>query len=799
MKNERHTANPGYAFGQLEKALATAVEHPDAKTRERALVKANTWRAVLAGMADGTLTVGSRVPLADTPAWVTLEVAHGGFATGRYLAEGELREHERERLAELAADAPGRSDRERLNLFFASDRGLAQLRDAMATGRCEVDIPEEAALPVALWLADNGHGEAALDLLTELWPLMHRLRFYPRLTETPRASGAGVHLVTTAFVRESLSATKPSQEVQLMNKTLAVWNPLYDALVGLWLTTVEGPAPAFQKRNGILIRADDGQPIAEGGWPCRVWPGGWAEQRDLWLAQYQAAVDEHGASGRHHADKSNFQLLRKLLEACPSDAAALSEASVGAVRQALAAHAHRHDAPSSEASQTRRAEQARIAALPLHRDIAAVVAKRLAALPQDDGLADLSVASADVGEGEHPSVPAGTQVPTRFVAKVARALLAPIDELVARGIVRSAEVLAIVLPQLTSQIAAAGIEDPVCRDLFARTYAAFRRRRSLLLLNLEHQVQLEELPWVAALGGLRQNDIASTHLAAQSFRELALLTLEHFPHTIIPNPLLREFSALAKKANIDVPFVEEIAADIFMGTFTKKFSDAAALSSRLMEGTLYARYYDLPPSQAYPAASSHGGFTRWGKKTHPVFDSLCASRSAEAGTGGGYVAKNGAMLEQMQVLTTYNLASLVVGLDLSGELRQRGAHLASKALRWAFARQTRLPEDVMPRRRTIKNTAYAWRQAVFFLSFVDERRQRGVLADLFGEFAAEDPETFVRLKPAFAGLKAVVGGARFGLTGRGRNGERRLLGWALGQHWALPGEPKATCTLDKNC
>ena len=792
MSDERHIANPGYAFGQLEKALETAAEHADAKTRERALGKASKWRAVLAGMAHGTLAVGSRVPVADTPAWVTLEVAHGGFATGRYLAEGELREHESELLSKLAADAPGSSDRERLNLYFASDAGLARLRDAMATGRYEIDVPEEAAIPVALWLADNGHAEAALDLLTELRPLMHRLRFYPRLTETPRASGAGVHRATTGSVREALSATKPSQQVQAMNKTLAVWNPLYDSLVSLWLTTVEGPAPAFQKKDGSLVRADDGQPLAEGGWPCRVWPGGWGEQRDLWLTQYKAAVEEHGQSGRHHSDKSNFQLLRRLLDKCPSDASPLSEASIGAVRQALAAHAHRHNAPGSETSQARRVEQTRIAALPLHSEIASAVAKRLAVLPQDEGLADLSVASADIGEGEHPSVPAGTKVPTRFQAKVERALLAPIDELVERGIIDSAEVLAIVLPQLTSQIAAAGIEDPVCRDLFARTYAAFRRRRSLLLLNLEHQVQLEELPWVGALGTFRQKDIASAKLAAQSFRDLALLTLEHFPHTIVPNPLLREFSALAKKADIKLPFVEEIAADIFMGTFTKKFSDAAALSSRLMEGTLYARYYDLPPAKADTEPRFRGLLSRWGKKTDPGFDSLCSTRSAEAGSGGGFVAKNGAVLEQMQILTTYNLASLVVGLDLSDELRQRGAHLASNALRWAFARQTRLPDDYLPRLRTTKNTAYAWRQAIFFLSFVDEGQQRSVLADLLGEFAGGDPATFARLRPAFAGLKGVMGGARFDATGRGPNGERRFLGWVLGQHWALPGNPKAT-------
>lgn len=791
MSDDRHTANPGYAFGQLERALETASKHGDAKTRERALAKADRWRAVLAGMAHGTLTVGSRVPLADTPAWVTLEVAHGGFATGRYLAESELRDHERQLLAELPPEAPGTSERERLNLYFSSDAGLTVLREAMATGRYEVDVPEEAALPVALWLADHGHGESALDLLAELRPLMHRLRFYPRLTETPRASGAGVHLATTSSVREALLATKPSGQVQVMNETLAVWNPLYDSLVALWQATVEGATPTFETERGKLSRAPNGQPIAQGGWPCRRWPGDWSTRRDLWLAQYEAALDEHGPSGRHHSPKSNFQVLRRLLEMCPSDAAALTEGSVNAIRQALAAHHHRHDAPGSDAAKTRRAEQARIAALPLHSEIAKAVAKRLAALPQDEGLADLSAVTTDIQENEHPGVRAGTTVPPRFHAKVERALLAPVDELVERGIVGSAEVLAIVLPQLTSQIAASGLEDAVCRDLFARTYAAFRRRRSLLLLNLEHQVQLEELPWVAALGPFRRTDLASSQLAAQSFRDLALLTLEHFPHTIVPNPLLREFSALAKKANIEVPFVEEIAADIFMGTFTKKFSDAAALASRLLEDTLYARYYDLPPPKP-ETAPRRGLLSRWGKKTEPGFDSLCSSRSAEAGSGGGFVAKNGAVLEQMQILTTYNLASLVEGLELHGELRRRGAHLAQKALRWAFSRQARLPEDHLPRLRTTKNTAYAWRQAIFFLSFVDGSEQRRVVGDLLGEFAAKDSTTFARLQPAFAGLSAVVDGARFDVKGRGPKGERRFLGWALGQHWVLPGKPDAT-------
>jgi hypothetical protein len=46
---------------------------------------------------------------------------------------------------------------------------------------------------------------------------------------------------------------------------------------------------------------------------------------------------------------------------------------------------------------------------------------------------------------------------------------------------------------------AAGYPDRASRTLMAATYRAFRSRRSLLLLDLQHQVRLAELPWVQAL------------------------------------------------------------------------------------------------------------------------------------------------------------------------------------------------------------------------------------------------------------------------------------------------------------
>src|SRR5512139_199794 len=74
--------NIGYAYGQLVRAR----DKGDAKGVAK-------WEQVIAGMQAGTIAVGSRTPT-KAPAWVTLEVVTGGFATGAYGAGGPLTEHE---------------------------------------------------------------------------------------------------------------------------------------------------------------------------------------------------------------------------------------------------------------------------------------------------------------------------------------------------------------------------------------------------------------------------------------------------------------------------------------------------------------------------------------------------------------------------------------------------------------------------------------------------------------------------------------------------------------------------------
>ncbi|RKT83265.1 hypothetical protein SAMN05421805_105252 [Saccharopolyspora antimicrobica] len=756
-------AAPAYAVAQWTAALEAARSGDHA-----ALEKVRRWEDVLAGMAGGRLRIGSRTPVADTPPWVTLEVAHGGFATGRYLAEAPLSDAEQERLVALPDDVPGETDRERLNLWYLGDTGRAELLAAVRSGTCRIDVPEESALAVAALLLDRGFAAQALDLVAELRPLMHRLRFTPRFESVPQPSGAAVRLAPVGEVAASLRRVRVPAQLAAMRETLEVWNPLHDRLVELWCSTVDGALPHLdEERNEV-----------RGGWPCRRWPDDWVQARIRWLDDYTRTCREHAPSGRHAHPKSNFARLRAALLACPVDSAELSGREVGWIRRALANTTTRHGAPNGELRASIRAAQAESIAAPTHASIAELVAARLDHYPADGGVPSLEPIAAAVSEEDGAGgVPVGTAIPEHLVDKVARALEAPVDELVRRGVITSGEVLARVLPQLTARFASAGLDDPVLAGVHEQTYTAFRRRRSLLLLNLEQQVRFDELPWVRALAVCRSPRVERSVAAHRSLQQAVLLAITSFPQALLPNPLVREFGAMSVLAGIRMPLVEEVAADIFTGTFVMKWRDAAVLASRAMAGTVYAAYYDLPP--AWPEARRIG--TRWGRRTADDFTALCAARAEEAGSGRGFISRNGAVLEQSQILTTHNLAVLVHELGLAEQLREHAPELVRRTFDWIVARLRQQPaSDHHAALIQVKNAAYAWRQAIFLLGFCDPREQR---ARLGGLDEAVRGAGLTRFAPAVEGLAHVLGGGRFDESGTTPNGGRRFLGWARGKHW----------------
>lgn len=102
---------------------------------------------------------------------------------------------------------------------------------------------------------------------------------------------------------------------------------------------------------------------------------------------------------------------------------------------------------------------------------------------------------------------------------------------------------------------AAGIAHAELRRLYGAIYAAFRRHRSLLLLNLQHQVRLEELLWVAAINVFHADDLHVREQARQTLDQVVMLALTAFPQQILPNKLLQEFRALADATGLRLPIV----------------------------------------------------------------------------------------------------------------------------------------------------------------------------------------------------------------------------------------------------
>jgi hypothetical protein len=744
--------NPGYAAFQIAKALETVRQHDDLATRERAQLKVAKWETVLANALSGAVDYGSRTPVGGAPGWATLEVVTGGFATGGLLAGGPLREHETRLLERLGVVADGRG-RLALNAHFLTDGGLAELQEGLRTACYDVEVPEEAALMVVAWLAENGHTEEARELIDVLSSHFTDLRFYPIPLDHPRPSGPRVHVQDVGHTIESVRRIEPNRRILAQKEAVEIWRPFHDRMVALLLETVE----------------DD--------WPCRTWPAGWRERAAALLGVYAQLRETHKLCGKPERAKGHFAQLRALLARCAADPASLTGRDVGRIRHILARYVEKHGVPDSAKRAEARQRQRHDISAPGFHEIAKAILPRLNQHPASEGLDDVSHLTAPLNQAESESsgLPEGATVPASIQRKIERCLNEAVAVLVERGLITSGESLARVLPQMTSDIRSAGIADPPLRRLYAATYRAFRRRRSLLLLNLEKQIQIGELPWVAAIDRFRSEDLSSRELARQTLRDVTLLAITSFPHAIIPNKLLQELRALAAGAELAIPLVDELAADIFRGKFSGKFLEAAKRAASLLGGSLYARYYAIDYEEIC-------GIQALPEKEAASFAQLCASR-AGVPLGSWHPATNGMIIEQQQILTTQNLAALFAGLDLTDALRSQLGGMAKQCFRWICQHQQMKRDGWHARLIMLKNTAYAWRQMIFFLALLPGRDVADFQSWAQSHFGKQPRAFQDRFNPALAGLILAADGRSLDGDEARREGARRFLGWSKERHW----------------
>jgi hypothetical protein len=587
------------------------------------------------------------------------------------------------------------------------------------SGAYRVDVPEEGALLVVAALIGAGRMEHALTVARAIVPFFDRLRFYPVPDEPRAAPQATVCRQPLSTTIRELEAIRVPRQVTRMNDAITRIAGYEDRVVALFLEVVD----------------DDSRPTAD-----------WFVRAATLSREVQAAQQLDRSDRRLNDHRRPLPRLFLLLQRCVDGGVDVVHAQRLRLRWALSLITNKRGAPGSTTHTALRAAQAQQAAQPTHRQLAQVVIERVTPCLGDGCLVDVDAVTQPVGDHA---------VPHGIVKKLERSLQAPVDVLVERGVIPSAEVLATVAPQLTAQARSAGIADTSLRGVYSAVYQAFRRRRSLLLLNLEHQVRLEELPWMQVLEADRTSSAATVAMSRSVYEQLAALTLTSFPQTLVPNTLRQEFVALAKGAAIDAPFTEELAADIFMGTFTPKFIAAAHVAARLLRGSVYERAYGLPFDRVLALGASSTAMT--------AFASLCTELAASP-TRRSFVAARGRVIEQQQLLTTHNLAVLVTTASLSSPSSLPWTTLAQQCCEAVLAlrQQTANQRDALVKH---KAGAFAWRQLVFFLSLADDDSVEAWRAGVSSTMSAHPA-----LRPYWRGLQKAIDGHVASL-------DERYLGW----------------------
>ena len=661
----------GYPWRQFLKAQSTAGSTSDPEVQTRAQQRADSWLRVLAGMATGRVRVGSSTPVKNFPAWLTPEIVRGGFATGSAAAAGPLEPDE----IALARHLGVEHGRAHLFAWFLSEAGLRKLDSWLKSGLYRLDLPEHGALLSVAWLLQHDRADEASEVLRALEPWAGHVRFWPYELAEPEAPG--VHVATLPVVSARLERKRPQRQVEAEREALSVWNPFTDKVLNHWWVT-RSP------------QGDLGSSL----------PPAWIDGAKELLAEYQRLAAENTLTKRHTDPKENLQILLNGLRARVSGEP--DARTMGQVHTAVANMIAKRGEPGSARLAELRAAQARTAVRPSHASLAHDAAARLKA-------------TGHTGAVEDPvallhGTPAETLHSVRMTTR--QATQAPLPVLLRQGIVGSAETLAELAPQLTSETVASRYTDASAGLLAQRLHRSFANRRSTLLLNHQSQVTVHAIPWFTLLeqAGVHEQKQALAHAQAV---DLATLALRHFPGTLLPNSLIRELTRLFGLASEDVPLTYELASDIFMGSFSPVFLRAAQEAATVVGGTLYARYYGIDYSNILTMRTAQQTSSWPGIKprtTVPEFDALVRSRACISPTRWrSDVAANGEVIEQAQVLTTQNLAVLVkAGVTLEWAMQAREAWNATKT----HLAKTAGAKSLHHR----KNAAYAWRQTVFYLA-----------------------------------------------------------------------------------
>jgi hypothetical protein len=143
------------------------------------------------------------------------------------------------------------------------------------------------------------------------------------------------------------------------------------------------------------------------------------------------------------------------------------------------------------------------------------------------------------------------------------------------------------------------------------------------------------------------------------------------------------------------------------------------------------------------------------------------------------------IIEQQQILTTQNLAVLFSALNLTDALGDQLREMARQCFAWVCRRQQMKIDRHHARLIMVKNTAYAWRQMIFFLSLLPASGVSDFLGWAQRHYEEQSEEFRHRFRPALNGLLLVGEGGSLDESSQQGVEARRFVGWSNSGHWLL--------------
>lgn len=680
----------------------------------------------------------------------------------------------------MAADADSEQEsnevrRIRLNMSWLSQYGIESLQSLLKSRKYRVESAEESALLVIAWLVSRGKEEEATDLVFTLLPYFHLVRFYPRPASFPCEFGLKCSRRTVGEVRDEIEGRSEgvvnngAMKYGINKLVVEKLAPAYDALVSLIMSTcthVPGNTSLSSDSSDFLLPFQKSPTSAQ----RRAFQAVDAKFEEIAseAAELRRGRDVRSKTLKQLGPKRNCGFLlsaartffgrgprlptdkmehaRKILvqiDTNPRRGLPLTWKPGVSLKDLLTEAGAEQDCTQSSADEIRsvmlakfRAEQrfyVRVDPSFLSKPWADLLMERIDALRADrfSGLDDVEplLVACRKKEASRSGLREGAAVPSGTLRLLRLLQRGTVDELLAAGLVPSMETLADLAGPLIGAAKVQGVHrNEAFRTLYGATSAAFRKRRSLLLLNYETQVKFLELPWAEHLESFSRNKNFAdrTDTLRELFCSYVRVCVRRWPHVMIPNKMVSALGDIAAAAKIKTQHGEwmglmaELAADIFMGGFVPKWGAHAAVSKKMLTGSLYDQYFRVSVED-----SSIWERVQAGKAADNVTEMEAFCLPARKGVAWS-VASNGAYIERAMVFTTHNYAYLfevLASLDRAfaqdelQEIAEACFASLSETLR-PVTKDAKMPWQSKLQRT--KNVAYGWRQLVFIVSRLDK-------------------------------------------------------------------------------